>query len=50
MATQVSTSQSAWLVIAHQDFKLRLETLNATHAGKGVRINAVLVAATSTSP
>jgi type II secretory pathway component PulM len=40
----------AWLAIVHQDFKLRLEMLSATHAGKGVRIDAVLVAPTSTSP
>jgi type II secretory pathway component PulM len=40
----------AWLAIVHQDFKLRLGMLSATRAGKGIRIDAVLVAAASTSP
>ena len=36
----------AWLATVQQDFKLRLSTLNATRAGSGVRIDAVLVTAT----
>jgi type II secretory pathway component PulM len=36
-----------WLAIVHQDFKLHLETLSVIRAGKGVRIDAVLVAAAS---
>jgi type II secretory pathway component PulM len=40
----------AWLAIVQQDFKLRLETLSVIRAGKGVRIDAVLVAATDAAP
>lgn len=39
----------AWLATVQQDFKLRLAALSATRAGAGVRIDAVLVAATPAS-
>lgn len=37
----------SWLALVHQDFRVRLETLSAVRAVKGVKIDAMLVAVPS---